>query len=95
MTILPVIIFILVFVPSIVLIVSMPYLTKETISFESPSALSNSTVSRCVRCGSRMLGLVQFYIPSYSLLASYAYSTAMNIRGKSVGSLSPMHSPSS
>ncbi|MEK4006022.1 DUF1648 domain-containing protein [Paenibacillus sp. FSL H3-0333] len=33
MTILPVIIFILVFVPSIVLIVSMPYLTKETISF--------------------------------------------------------------
>ncbi|NOU78003.1 DUF1648 domain-containing protein [Paenibacillus sp. LMG 31459] len=33
MTILPVIIFILVFVPSIVLIVSMPYLTKKTISF--------------------------------------------------------------
>lgn len=32
-TILPVIIFILVFVPSIVLIVSMPYLSKETISF--------------------------------------------------------------
>lgn len=32
-TILPVIIFILVFVPTIVLIVSMPYLTKETISF--------------------------------------------------------------
>lgn len=33
MTILPVIIFILVFVPSIILIVSMPYLTRETISF--------------------------------------------------------------
>lgn len=33
MMILPVIIFILVFVPSIVFIVSMPYLTKETISF--------------------------------------------------------------
>lgn len=33
MTILPVIIFTLVFVPTIVLIVSMPYVTKETISF--------------------------------------------------------------
>lgn len=33
MTILPIIIFILVFVPSIILIVSMPYLTRETISF--------------------------------------------------------------
>ncbi|WP_238653851.1 DUF1648 domain-containing protein [Paenibacillus piscarius] len=33
MTILPVIIFILVFVPAIIIMVSMPYLTKETISF--------------------------------------------------------------
>ncbi|MCM3782195.1 hypothetical protein M3231_04370 [Neobacillus mesonae] len=33
MTIIPVIIMIFVFVPSIVLIVSMPYLTRETISF--------------------------------------------------------------
>ncbi|QUL52684.1 DUF1648 domain-containing protein [Paenibacillus tritici] len=33
MTILPVIVMILVFVPSIVLMVSMPYLTRETISF--------------------------------------------------------------
>lgn len=33
MTIIPVIVMILVFVPAIVLMVSMPYLTRETISF--------------------------------------------------------------
>lgn len=33
MTIIPVIVMIFVFVPAIVLMVSMPYLTRETISF--------------------------------------------------------------